>query len=367
MGHWTALDGLRAVAVLAVIGIHVGVLPGGYLGVDVFFVLSGFLITTLLVREWDAHGGRISFRNFYLRRALRLFPALGCVILAAAALAWALGVAGGPGDRPYADATLAAIPWVIAFAGNLNQVLHPGLVDALGHTWSLAVEEQFYLLWPAALVLLMRRRVSRNRLALALALLAVAVMAYRGFLSACLGYGHDRIYYATDTHADGLLLGCALGLWLASPQPAWLRVAPAWSLRAAAWLAAVLLAVLFVFAGPASAAFAISGAVLASAVAVTAIVTGQAPMALNRPLASRWAVWLGRRSYGLYLWNPLLLAAAEAICSPYTGIFPAAMGTRRLVFAVALAVAIIGTFLVAGASYRFAELPALRLKRRFQR
>lgn len=364
--HWPALDGLRALAITAVIGLHMGVLPGGYLGVDVFFVLSGFLITSLLIDEWDKRGERISFRRFYMRRVLRLLPALGCVILGAAIFAAILYLIGGPADRPFAHATLSAIPWVVVFASNLNQVLHPGQVNALTPTWSLAVEEQFYLAWPAVFVLLMRRRISRRRLALALSVLAVADMAYRTILSAHLGYRHDRIYFATDTHADGLLLGCSLAVYLASNQSALLRKARSRPMVGSAWLAAAVLGVLFLFGHGADTAFDVSAAVLASAVIVAAIATGQLPKHVEQLLNSRWAIWLGRRSYGLYLWNSFTISIAEALCAPYTGIFPAGLGWRRFIFAMALTAALAAALIMTTLSYRFIELPALRLKRRFQ-
>src|SRR5271154_4756056 len=174
--HWAALDGLRAVAILTVMLYHVGIIPGGYLAVDLFFVLSGFLITSLLITEWDA-SGRVSFRNFYARRALRLFPALGCVIVASVLIGVILTTTGGPIARADVHATLEAIPWVLGFAGNWVRAFDSqalvGSLGALGQTWSLAVEEQFYLLWPALFVLAMRRRIRRDRLALVLVLLAV--------------------------------------------------------------------------------------------------------------------------------------------------------------------------------------------------
>jgi peptidoglycan/LPS O-acetylase OafA/YrhL len=362
--HWQALDGLRALAVLAVIGIHVGVLPGGYLGVDVFFVLSGFLITTLLINEWDKRGGRVSFRDFYARRVLRLFPALGCVLAVAVVFGGVLLAVAGPGDRPYALATLDAVPWVLVFASNIAQLLHPATLPlgALGHTWSLAVEEQFYLVWPAVFVLLMRRGISRMGLARGLAMLAVAEMIYR-IAMAHHGFGHDRIYYGTDTHSDGLLVGCALAFWLSSGhnvQP----ILAKWIGRAS-WLSLGALLILFVAGTQASAPLDMTLAAGATGLIVIGIVAGSTPAALERALRARWAVSVGRRSYGLYLWHVLILAIAEALAAPFTGIFPAA-GGRRLVFAIALGIAIAASFVAADLSYRFIELPALRFKRRFQ-
>jgi peptidoglycan/LPS O-acetylase OafA/YrhL len=362
--HWRALDGMRAIAVLAVVGLHLGVLPGGYLGVDVFFVLSGFLITWLLIDEWDKRGGHIRFRNFYARRALRLFPALACVVVTASLLALILLATGIPVDLPLARATLGAGRWVAIFAGNFVLAQQPttmSALGALGHTWSLAVEEQFYLLWPALFVLLMRRGTRRSRLAVALAVLAVAEMVYR-LLGPQLGYSQNRIYYSTDTHSDGLLLGCALAFWLASRRPV-----PAVSSRlatAAMWLAASFLAVLFVIGPQSSAPVEIPIAVLSTAAIVVGIVLGRTPARLDRVLRSRWASYIGRRSYGLYLWHVVLLGAAAAIAAPTTGIYPPS-GWPRLGFAVIIGIGTTASFVVADLSYRFIELPALRLKRRF--
>jgi len=373
--HWRALDGLRGIAVLAVITYHVGALSGGYLGVDVFFVLSGFLITTLLIRERDARGGQISFRDFYARRALRLFPALGCVIAAALLLAASMAVTGGPAGRSYAWTTLDAVPWVLAFAGNWVRALapsaHAGTLGILGHTWSLAVEEQFYLLWPALLALLMRARTSRSSLAAALGLLGVADMAYRAYL-AYLGYGMNRIYYGTDSHCDGLLIGCAIAFWLARhpARPGDGHVAvPVRASRAGqalTWCAMVVLAGLFIFGGPQGAPASTSTAVLATGVLLTRTVTGTAPGAASRLLSSPILTMIGRRSYGLYLWQYLLLAVTEAVCSRYPGVSLSGPWTGRLIFAVALATGVAATFIVAELSYRYIELPALRQKRRFR-
>jgi peptidoglycan/LPS O-acetylase OafA/YrhL len=363
-GHWPALDGLRAIAVLAVIGIHVGVLPGGYLGVDVFFVLSGFLITSLLIGEWDRRGS-ISFRDFYARRGLRLLPALACVLAAAAILAAVLELVRPRADHTFGIATWTAIPWVIAFASNFDQAAHPGALPlgALPHTWSLAVEEQFYLLWPALFLLLMRHGTRRGPLALLLAGLAVADMAYRAVL-AHMGFPHDRVYYSTDSHCDGLLLGCALAFWLASGQAFRLRRAAAGLVRAGCWAGAAILAALFLVGSLPDSTVEIDVAVLATAMLVIGILLGQVPRPIERVLTVRQIVALGWRSYALYLWHDLLLGAGLALVVPYTGLFPAATAPR-LLFASVIAVAIAASFVLAGLSYRYVERPALRRKRRF--
>src|SRR6266700_848849 len=140
LGYRRWLDGLRGLAILMVLAFHLGFVPGGFLGVDVFFVLSGFLITTLLAEEWQARGS-ISLKHFYLRRALRLLPALA-VLLTVCALAKLL-------TRPWSE-TVAFGKEIVGVAGYLANwpSLHGVPMRTLGYTWSLSVEEQFYLLWP---------------------------------------------------------------------------------------------------------------------------------------------------------------------------------------------------------------------------
>jgi peptidoglycan/LPS O-acetylase OafA/YrhL len=360
--RWPALDGLRAVAVLAVIIYHFGLLPGGYLGVDLFFVLSGFLITSLLIREWDRRRGHISFRDFYVRRVLRLFPALGCVIAVAVALTGLLELTGPPSNPRYVAGTLEGLPFVVTFAGNWARALDPastlGSLGMLGHTWSLAIEEQFYLLWPALFVLLMRHRFSRGSMALALALVAVTEMVYR--VAAFAGYGSQRIYYGTDTHSDGLLIGCAIAFWLASHQSTRAYQRAGGLLKGATGLATAVLAALFVLGTLSRAPIDIPLAVLACGAIVVGTVAGRLPVFLGRLLSSEGAVLIGRRSYGLYLWHYVVLGAASAL-------FPAEVfSPRRIVLAVTVGALFIITFIVTELSYRFVELPALRLKRRFR-
>jgi len=269
-----------------------------------------------------------------------------------------------PVERPFARATLAALPWVAVFASNLVMVhlATPSALGALTHTWSLAVEEQFYVLWPVLFVLLMRRGAARSRVALSLAGIAVAEMIYRIAVTH-LGYGQARIYYGTDTHSDGLMMGCAIAFWLASRQVSRWQI-PGGLSSAAIWLGAGVLPVLFVIGQQPNAPIEVPVAVLATAAVVVGVALDRTPATLDRVLRSRWAIHIGRRSYGLYLWHFVLIAAAEAVVIPITGLFPSASGPR-LLFATAVGLGATAAFVVADLSYRYIELPALRLKRRF--
>jgi len=210
-GRLAGLDGLRAVAVLAVLIYHadLGVLSGGFLGVDVFFVISGFLITTLLLAERDRLG-RIRLREFWLRRARRLLPALFLVL--AGTIVMALVLAPGEVARVRGD-TLAALAYVTNWYLILRQQSYfeaIGRPSPLLHLWSLAVEEQFYVLWP--LLLTAGLLIARRRGMLVLTVLGAAGSA---ILMAALyvpGVDPSRVYYGTDTHAVGLLVGAALAL-----------------------------------------------------------------------------------------------------------------------------------------------------------
>src|SRR5436309_12883932 len=294
------LDGLRALAVAAVFLYHSRIdwLPGGFLGVDLFFVLSGYLITSLLLVEWEARN-RIDLRRFWLRRARRLLPALVLVVLAALALAAIFARQDLAHTRSDAVSSLLYYTnWhlIIANHSYFNVMGNPSL---LNHLWSLAVEEQFYIVWPLllvpGLVLVGRRR---------LPMLVIAGIAASAALMWILynpNSDPSRVWYGTDTRAFLLLMGILLALvW-----PAIERMRRSLPLLELLGVAAVVASVLLCrqlhdfdptiwHGGDLAAAFCF--AVLIAAVAHPQTGIGQAFGVA--PLR-----WVGERSYGIYLWH----------------------------------------------------------------
>jgi len=211
LGYRKWLDGMRGVAVLMVLAFHLQLLPGGSLGVDVFFVLSGFLITNLLVEEWQRRG-TISFKKFYWRRALRLVPAF-YTLLALYLLGTALF---SPADQ------LRLVWQEVLVAGTYvaNWIaLHKTHMPAMGHTWSLAVEEQFYLIWPVLLFLMLRMKWTPRRMMLLICLGIIASAVLRMYIYNLhrtpgpeKAANVERLYAGLDTRADSLLVGCLTGL-----------------------------------------------------------------------------------------------------------------------------------------------------------
>src|SRR5690606_2682282 len=207
-GRFTGLDGLRAVAVLAVIVYHFmpAALPGGFLGVDIFFVISGFLITSLLLRERE-RDGRIHLGRFWLRRARRLLPAIGLLVITCGGIAWLIGgdVLIGLGLQVLGAATFSS-NWIAVAAG--QSYFDDSTPELFRNLWSLAVEEQFYVVWPALLLLLLLVPARRLRIAI---LLVLAVASAIGMaLTADPAGDATRAYFGTDTHSFGLALGAAL-------------------------------------------------------------------------------------------------------------------------------------------------------------
>ncbi|MCK9923863.1 acyltransferase [Frankia sp. AgPm24] len=316
-GRNPALDGVRGLAVLAVLVFHMDSLRGGHLGVDVFFVLSGFLITGQLLAEQD-RTGRVSFTQFYLRRAYRLLPAFLLLVAVAATAVLVLG--GGRADER--SSFLGSLASSLLYVNNYVQVVSQSTgAGWLGHTWSLSLEEQFYLLWPLLLVLACRWGQLARRLPVVLLGGAVAVLLWRDLLIAHGATGR-RMYFALDTRADALLVGCALAAWLRAARAGaagedaaglvWRRRVE--RVRAALPVVGPLaLALLAVGAwripadwGPRPSMLSHGGYTVVALVAgalVLALELGATSSWLYRALAAAPLAWLGRISYGFYLWH----------------------------------------------------------------
>jgi peptidoglycan/LPS O-acetylase OafA/YrhL len=301
--HLPALDGLRGVAVLAVVAYHadLGWAGGGFLGVDVFFVLSGYLITSLLRAE---HGrtGRVSLRGFWTRRARRLLPALGCMFLAVVVFA-ALrpehpGLTNLRADMLAGLGYVANWRFVLADQGYFAEFAP----SPLRHLWSLAIEEQFYLLWPLVFLAVARLR-HAGWVVLALAGTSAALMVAGSGAT-----DPSRIYYGTDTHAHGLLIGAALA-YVTVPARRWLSLA--------GWAAAVLAVVLMTQLRSTDPDV-WRGGLLAFEVLVAVVIAAcarpEVPASPGRALAWRPLRAVGLVSYGVYLWHwPVFVLCDEQL------------------------------------------------------
>jgi len=343
------------VSILAVMSYHLGFIRGGFLGVDIFFVLSGFLITTLLTDEW-IRSGSISFRKFYMRRALRLLPAL--VVLAItcdfatvvfARLYWP-PEAFVPVVFGMAYASLVALFYVTNWVMISGQTLW-----ILGHTWSLSIEEQFYVLWPLCLLALLKWIRHRG---LILSFLTLGIAASL-ILRIALVRAHapvTRVFVGLDTRFDELLIGCMVGVlcsWglLATSRRSQLLLA------AGAMAGAATLAVLLWKASSKEPAMLQGGLTVAagSAGVLIADIVARPAGWLARALGREPLVGIGRISYGLYLWHfPIVYGCGALIVDDSRPDLPRA----------ALAIGL--TFVAAIASFRWVERPMLRLKRRFE-
>jgi len=341
------IDALRAIAVLAVFLYHAGVgwMPGGFLGVDVFFTISGYLITSLLLSEHRRSGGTVKLGRFWLRRARRLLPAFGVLIavtMVVAAIVEPERLTELRGDAIASLAYVANWRFVFEHQSYFDQFQRPSLFR---HLWSLSVEEQFYLFWPLAFAAGMsffgRRRLLVGVLAGALASLALTWILFDPHDSA-------RAYYGTDTHATGLLIGVALALvW----SPWQLRRAkpgrwcgPALDAIGVVALAYVLLSFLHVHDYD-LALFHGGYLWLALASAATIAVIAHPTARLGGLLARPALVWLGLRSYSFYLWHWPVLALTRPgldVSMPRGVLIP---------------LQLLAVLVLADLSYRFVELP----------
>jgi peptidoglycan/LPS O-acetylase OafA/YrhL len=342
MGWQPSLDGLRAVSVAAVILYHAGFswAKGGFIGVEVFFVISGFLITSLLIDERDTQGA-VSLRDFWARRWRRLLPAL--VVMMVVIAVWVALF----GNAEQQSQIRRDLPWGLGYLANWGQIVSDtsyfgGSPTVLRHLWSLAVEEQWYVIWPLAFILLGRRYARDRDAARVVGRLAMLVMlgtAIAGFFG-----NQNFLYLSTITRSSGLLLGAALAYgwkpWRFTAQPG---ARTLHSLDRISGAAVVVLAAALVFARV--------DAELTYIVTLPAVTAASAVLiAMVVHPRSGWARWLfssrplvvvGQRSYGLYLWSwPI-----SQVCGAYDGSWSR--------FALAMAI----TVPVSEACYRYVEKP----------
>lgn len=347
LGRVPAFDGVRAVAVLLVVWSHIGIVRavpkslkplGGFLGVDVFFVLSGFLITALLLDE-QAYRGRLRFGAFYRRRALRLFPVI-LAFLVAHVVFTQLVIHGSP------ETERSSIPAALFFFTNWWAIHNP-IPLAFGHFWSLAVEEQFYLVWPFVTVLLTVR--ARCKTVVWVLGSTIVLVALHRAVMWDNGASWGRLVLGTDTHADGLLVGALLAhLWVRARTP-----------RRGVALAASVSAVFVVVS---TAVFDVQSAflylggytVFAVAVAIVLLAILDTEWVGSRFLSLAPLRAVGRVSYGLYVWHPLVF-------------FWVWYETQTWNSKARLAAALLVTAAVVSLSWVFIEQPFLRWKDRLER
>jgi len=341
------LDGLRGVAILAVMLFHAGVpfLEGGFIGVDIFFVLSGFLITSLLIQEFDCMEC-INLQYFYMRRVLRLGPSLIFFLVVFCLLSLvALNKEKAIGN--FIDALISLVylsNWARAF------MLHPP--DFLGHTWSLSIEEQFYILWPIILLTLLRITKNRWYIVFTAALVALFSWLLRIYF-AMSDVPTERLYNGLDTRADALMVGCTLGVLISSGLISedvkgylskWLVAIAPFSM-----ICLLAFSILSKWQDPRMYYLGFFVIELLTVALVLDILVSKRSI-IGKVFAMRWLIWVGSISYGLYLWHYPIYRTMLAL------------GFNRL------AVILVGTFVtfvVAACSYYFLERPILKFRKSF--
>ena len=350
------LDGLRGIAVLAVIIYHadVSLLVGGFLGVDVFFVLSGFLITTLLIDELT-QTNTVDRARFYMRRIRRLFPALFLVLFFSVLVSGLFVL-----DAAYH--VRRDLPWAITFVLNWSYLffeqsyfVNISRPPLLQHLWSLSVEEQFYVIWPILLVALYKVRIGnlapRVKIFFVSAALAIASTAWMIHLSVTNGFpipnDPSRVYFGTDTHAMGLLVGCAAAaLWRYEKLNARLTPDRAAALNAIGLVSLAVLAYFFVFVSELNEFLYRGGFLVLSLLTASLVLIAAHPgLKFGAILGNPVLKWFGDRSYGIYLWHwPIFVLMRSGIDIQWS---------EPIAFTAKIAIVLV----VADLSYRFVEMP----------
>ena len=355
-GHIGALDGIRGLGVILVLFYHYGSSAGafgldnpilrltgiGWSGVDLFFVLSGFLITGIL---FDSKGKKQYFKNFYARRTLRIFPLyyFAAIVIILIDMVWRHDLLGGANPI-----------WVLLYVGNFQMAIEGG-GSTLDHFWSLAIEEQFYLIWPLVVLSLSRKK---------LMMVAGAMIVVSPIIRTLMVMNETpdlAVYVLTPARMDGLAMGALIALTVRGPRGIAPLVPWAWRLGSAAAAAFLFIVVMrrdFSNEDPFILTIGIS--------LLTIMYASLLILALTfRPLSAIMELpvmrWFGKYSYGLYVWHPIVNMIL--LHSPLTerfGEMSPAKGVLLLIMAFMVSV------LTALASYKFLESPLLRLKNRFQ-
>jgi peptidoglycan/LPS O-acetylase OafA/YrhL len=346
------LDGLRALAVIAVVAYHLAPawVPGGYIGVDIFFVISGFLITTLLIDEYRRTGA-IDFKKFWGRRARRLLPALFVTIGIVCSVAFFIrgDMLVGLGRQILGAATFSN-NWVEVAAG--TNYFDANNAHLFTNFWSLAVEEQFYVVWPFVIAgmvgfgFLARRSKLGIMVSVLLGGASAALMAWHFS-----GTNATRVYYGTDTHLFGLMAGAALAFWLYAKTVA-IGASELWSPGKRWWLRIVggfsmisLMGLMVVMSDQSPLAY--KGGLLSASIltAFVVLATISARGILQRIFTVWLLEWLGVRSYGIYLWHWPLLILSRNVLPANVSLAETAVVTCAL------------TLCAAALSYRYLEAP----------
>jgi peptidoglycan/LPS O-acetylase OafA/YrhL len=350
------LDGLRGIAVLAVIIYHgdISFLVGGFLGVDVFFVLSGFLITTLLINELT-ETNTVDRARFYIRRIRRLMPALFLVLFFSVLVSGLFVL-----DAAYH--VRRDLPWAITFVLNWSYLffeqsyfVNISRPPLLQHLWSLSVEEQFYVIWPIMLIGLYKVKIGnltpRVKIFIASSVLAIASTAWMVHLSVANGFpipnDPSRVYFGTDTHAMGLLVGCAAAaLWRSERLSERLTPDRVAAMNGLGLLSLAGLAYFFLFVSELN-EFLYRGGflVLSILTAILVVVAAHPALKFGQRLGNPVLKWFGDRSYGIYLWHwPIFVLMRSGIDIQWA---------EPIAFLVKVAIVLA----IADLSYRYVELP----------
>lgn len=340
------LDGIRGIAILLVMIFHIGnpIFRGGFIGVDIFFVLSGFLITSLLLKEYDLKQ-KISLKNFYIRRALRLAPALLIILFTIAVLSPFLY------SHEQAINNYKSILISLFYSANWVRAFHLHKMGFLNHTWSLSIEEQFYFIWPCCVIFMFKLCKSRKQMLVFVVFIAMGSWLLKIILT-LYNYPSERMYNGLDTRADSLLTGCILAFILSTNLINLKSKAFAGYLKYMAGGTLLLyLVVLFNIGWSNHHVYYWLGCLVQVSTAILILhVFLSDNSIIKKFLSNKILVWIGSISYGLYLWHDPIYETLRMW--GYSKWFISTFGVLTI-------------FIITSISFYFVEKPILRLKNKF--